>query len=105
MNRGDSRVSWVRGRGSSMRWTALTGNALHFEHDRGVLQGGPPGEQHRSLEDEAEGPLPAGLVRLPAEDLDGAGGGREEVRDDPQEGRLAAPRRAENGGELPLVHL
>ena len=54
------------------------------------------------LEDEAHVALARRQVRgLPALDGHGAGVGLVEPRDDPQQGRLAAAGRAEQGGELP----
>ena len=48
---------------------------------------------------------PAGLLRRAAEDADGAAGDRHQIRDGPQQRRLAAARRPQHGDEAALRHL
>ena len=73
--------------------------AADFERQLDVLERRAPRQQRGVLKDEADvAPRARRLGRRP-EHRDLAGGRRQKIRDDPQQGRLAASRGAEKGQE------
>ena len=65
---------------------------------------GPPGEQGRLLEDEADGLAALGFRGWDAVHEDGAGGGSQETADGAEESGLAGAAGADNGDELALPY-
>ena len=79
--------------------------AHQLERELDVVLDRPPVEQDRRLEDHPVVAIEAGPGGRLAVDLDRAGGRCHEVADDPQQGRLAAARRADQRDELPAPDL
>lgn len=77
--------------------------AHDFERQGDVLFDGAPGIERGGLEDIAVGAALAGLLGRQAVDGDRAGCRLFEIGDDPQERRLAAAGRADEGDEIALL--
>ncbi len=69
-----------------------------LQADGDIVERGLPGEQRVGLEQVAGLPVQPG--ERPAEDLDAAGGGREQTGRDIEQRRLAAAGRPDDGDEL-----
>jgi hypothetical protein len=68
----------------------------HLQRQADVVAHAAPGEQRRILEDEADTAPRADPMRRLAEHTDRAGKRRDQIGDDPEQGRLAASGRAED---------
>ena len=73
----------------------------HLEWQAHIPDDIEPGEQYRVLEDDAKLPLVSRSRRGRAVDTDLATRRFVEIGDEPQERRLSAPARADEGDELP----
>ena len=76
----------------------LAAQPLHVDGEQDVVEHGPPGKQHRRLEDDADVPARAGDGD--AAQVDFAARGGKQAGQDLQEGRLPAARGADDGDEL-----
>ena len=83
----------------------VSGLPADLQRQADVVDGAAPGQERRVLEDEGEVARPSGLARRAPEDTDGAAGDRHEIRDGPEQRRLAAARGPQHGDESALRNL